>query len=379
MAQIAKRAIYEEHVVYNYNVRPKRKKTKKMRKKKNVFALMFALLILGLYGYFVCPYNFENYIRPIYFNRFLNRNLKTDIKIKPTLDYIYNSSILGSNLRVNKPENETLASLTTVYELSDTKAKLLELFKQYPRLSPSVYVWEYEKGAGLEINSDELYPSASIIKLPIACEFMRYLDRQSKVENPTTLNSEMEFTEFFRTEGSGILKTTHANRNYSLNSLAKIMITHSDNSATNMILYQIGGVLGFNRAMRNLGLKKISMNSWLADLEGTNKISAREISKVLYNIDNPKYINPKYKSVLKDYLVNTKNTHLLKEKLPSDAIVLHKTGDIGSMLGDSGIVYTNNGKKYIVTILVKRPRNDYGAKLLIQDASLLIYNDIIKL
>ena len=57
-------------------------------------------------------------------------------------------------------------------------------------------------------------------------------------------------------------------------------------------------------------------------------------------------------------------------------MVLHKTGDVGTMLGDSGIVYTTNGKKYIVTILVKRPFNHYGAKTLIQDASLIIYDDI---
>ena len=57
-------------------------------------------------------------------------------------------------------------------------------------------------------------------------------------------------------------------------------------------------------------------------------------------------------------------------------MILHKTGDIGTMLGDSGIVYTDNGKKYIITILAKRPFNDYSARNLIQDASLIIYNDV---
>ena len=60
------------------------------------------------------------------------------------------------------------------------------------------------------------------------------------------------------------------------------MIANSDNSATNMLLYEIGGMDGFNRAMRNLGLKATSIHEWLPDLEGTNKITAREISKILY-------------------------------------------------------------------------------------------------
>ena len=146
-----------------------------------------------------------------------------------------------------------------------------------------------------------------------------------------------------------------------------------------MLLNEIGGKDNFNRSMRNIGLKVTNMDDWLPDLDGNNKITAREISTILYNIDNPNYINPKYKNILKEYLGNTKNIHLIKEKLPQDVIVLHKTGDIGTMLGDSGIVYTNNGKKYIVTILVKRPHNDYAAKLLIQEASLLIYDTISSL
>ena len=184
------------------------------------------------------------------------------------------------------------------------------------------------------------------------------------------------FDELFRTSGSGKLQYSQAGVDYSLNHLAHIMITQSDNSATNMILYEIGGIQGFNRAMRNIGLKVTSMGEWLPDLNGYNKITAREISEVLYNLDNPNYIDVKYKPVLKEYLGNVKNTHLIKEKLPPQTIVLHKTGDIGTMLGDAGIVYCENGKKYLVTILVKRPHNAHSARTLIQNASLIIYNDI---
>ena len=243
-------------------------------------------------------------------------------------------------------------------------------------MQPSVFVWEYSTGAGLEINSDEVYPSASIIKVPIAFELMRLVERTADAQKPIELTDKRAFSEEFRTLGSGNLQYTKAGNIYSLDHLANIMIADSDNSATNMLLYEIGGVDGFNRAMRNLGLKVTSMGGWLPDIEGYNKTTAREMSTLLYNIDNPNYINIKQKNVLKEYLGNTRNIHLLKEKLPQSAMVLHKTGNIGTMLGDSGIVYTDNGKKYIVTILVKRPFNDYSAKTLIQDASLLIYNNV---
>ena len=385
--KVYKSAHYEyNHSYYDYIQEPiyiKNKRNKKrkgfLKSVKRFFALMFALLLLGCYGVFVCPYNFKHYFEVLFLNRFLNRNLtlKTDSFVSPLSEYIYNSFFMG-DYQLTPITNKTkeVTDIQIVSELKDTKIKLLELFKKYPKLTPSVFVWEYSTGSGLEINADELYPSASIIKIPIAFELIRLIDETSKTINPVTLSDKRVFTDEFRTLGSGDLQYTKSDVAYSLDYLANIMIANSDNSATNMILYEIGGLDSFNRSMRNLGLKKVSMGEWLPDLDGKNKISAKEISKILYNIDNPNYINPKYKSILKEYLGNTKNIHLIKEKLPKDVMVLHKTGDIASMLGDSGIVYTNNGRKYIVTILTKRPANDYSAKILIQDASLLIYNDI---
>ena len=322
---------------------------------------------------------YEKYLCPLFLNRVYNKHLDFDISpyVFPTRAYFKNSFLIDKNLLVSKVnKSKEISDIQVVSELTDTKNKLITLFQKYPRLKPSVFVWEYSTGAGLEINSDEVYPSASIIKIPIVFELMRLIDSSKDTKHPIELTDKRAFSEEFRTLGSGNLQYTKAGNIYSLDHLANIMIADSDNSATNMLLYEIGGVDGFNRAMRNLGLKVTSMHEWLPDLNGENKITAREISKILYNIDNPNYINVKYKNILKEYLGNTKNIHLLNEKLPKDVMILHKTGDIASMLGDTGIVYTNNGKKYIVTILVKRPDNDWSAKSLIQDASLLIYNDI---
>lgn len=361
----------------------KRKRITSKKKKKNVFkrlvAIFFALMFLSAYGYFICTFNFKNYFEPLYLNRILNHkiNLETKHFAFPTNDYLHNSYFINERLLVPRAEKtKEISDIQIISEMTNTKNKLLELAKNYPKIEPSIFVWEYSTGSGLEINSDKTYPSASIIKVPIAFELIRLVDRTSDSINPINLTDKRVFNDEYRTLGSGDLQYTKSDVMYSLDHLANIMIANSDNSATNMLLYEIGGLDGFNREMRNLGLSATHMEEWLPDLDGNNKITAREISKILYNIDNPNYIDPKYKNILKEYLGNTKNTHLIKEKLPKDVMVLHKTGDVGTMLGDSGIVYTDNGRKYIVTILAKRPHNDYGAKLFIQEASLLIYNDI---
>ena len=382
---LKKQTFYKEdkscaYLPYEIKANQIRKQIKKTKKsKRNLLTILFALGLLSAYSYYIATYNFQNYFEPLVLNRILNSKLQLNIDnlIFPTKDYLYNSFFMDEyQLTPYIDKTKEITDIKIISEMTDTKNKLLELAKKYPKLQPSVFVWEYSTGSGLEINSDEIFPSASIIKIPIAFELIRLVDRTQDTKNPINLTDKRKFDEEYRTLGSGDLQYTKGGVNYSLDHLANIMIANSDNSATNMLLYEIGGIDGFNRSMRNLGLKTTRIQEWLQDLEGRNKITAREISKILYNIDNPKYINPKYKNILKEYLGNTKNIHLIKEKLPPDTMVLHKTGDIGTMLGDSGIVYANNGKKYIVTILAKRPHNDYSAKLFIQDASLLIFNDI---
>lgn len=382
---LKKQTFYKEekfyaNLPYEIKALPKRKRVKKSKKtKRNFFTAVLALSLLGAYGYYVCSYNYRNYFEPLVLNRIMNSKLNLDVDnlVFPTKNYLYNSFFMDKyQLTPYVDKTKEITDIKIISEMTDTKNKLLELAKNYPKIKPSIFVWEYSTGSGLEINSDETFSSASIIKIPIAFELMRLVDRTQDAKKPINLTDKRRFDEEYRTLGSGDLQYTKDGVFYSLDHLANIMIANSDNSATNMLLYEIGGMDGFNRSMRNLGLKTTRIQEWLPDLEGRNKITAREISKLLYNIDNPNYINPKYKNILKEYLGNTKNVHLIKEKLPSDAMVLHKTGDIGEMLGDSGIVYTDNGKKYIVTILAKRPHNDYGAKMFIQDASLLIFNDI---
>ena len=71
---------------------------------------------------------------------------------------------------------------------------------------------------------------------------------------------------------------------------------------------------------------------------------------------------------------NVKNTSLIKAGLPDNVPFIHKTGDIGTMLGDAGIVYLPSGQRYVVVILALRPHNHINGRLYIQEASKIIYN-----
>jgi beta-lactamase class A len=65
---------------------------------------------------------------------------------------------------------------------------------------------------------------------------------------------------------------------------------------------------------------------------------------------------------------------LLPRGIAEDARIIHKTGDIGSAVGDAGIVDMPNGQRYAIAVMVTRPHNDQRANELIRQISRTTYD-----
>lgn len=243
---------------------------------------------------------------------------------------------------------------------------------QYPMIKPAIYVWEYENGKFVDINGDSLYSAASIIKLPVLIRLFKSIEAKQM-----TIYDDMILTNYYQSPGSGNLQYAQTGRKYSLDQLAKTMIQDSDNTSTNMIMAKLGGMDDINAGLRDWGISKTYVRTWLPDLTGTNKTTAKDMAKLLYNLDNPGFLNINSREYIIDYMSHVKNNRLIAAGLGDGALFVHKTGDIGTMLGDAGIVYAQNGKKYIVVILANRPHNAPQGKDFIVKASSLIYKAIV--
>ena len=323
----------------------------------------------------VLPYGFNKVTRNM-FNPTPYKNVKTDYQqlLFPTSNYLSNHWYMGirslEGARVKKTE---MTALTEGNELSGLENQLKGLASAYPSIHPSVYVWDYQTGNYVDINADEIFATASIIKVPVLVQLFRSIEK-GQIE----LFDEMPLTEYYRTEGSGSLQFKAQNSKYSIDTLARVMITESDNSATNMLMAQMGSMTDVNSAVRRWGLKHTYVKTWLPDLQGTNHSTARDMATILYNIDNPNFLSTSSREKIFDYMGHVHNNRLIAAGLPAGAEFLHKTGDIGTMLGDAGIVYAPNGKRYIVVIFAKRPHNSPLGKEFIVKASETIYNYMVK-
>lgn len=350
-------------------------KRTKIKKRFNPALALIRLCTALLLGGVILPQSFSLFTKSIILNPVLYRNIKTDYSqiLSPTLNYLNNDYLEDMPLRTPVQTKKTQMQLLFEGErMTLLETRLQQLNEKYKLIHPSIYVWEYENGKFANINADELFPTASIIKIPVLIEMFRAIeDGQFKLYDKMTMG------EHYRTSGSGSLQYKAENSTFSMDYLARHMIEESDNTSTNMIMSKIGGKHSVNRALKNWGLEKTYIQNWLPDLGGENVSTAREMSTILYNINNETLLNINSRENIIDYMSHVKNNRLIAAGLPNNAQFIHKTGDIGKMLGDAGIVYAPNGQRYIITIFAKRPYNHHQGKDFIAEASKIIYDYIV--
>lgn len=355
-------------------VRIRRKVDTKKIQRNYLIHRIVSVAAVSLLGLTILPAGF-NKVTKMMFNPTPYKEVRADYHklLFPTSDYISNHWFMGQrSLESPETKKPQMTSLVEGSRLSGLESQLNNLSAMYPSIHPSIYVWDYETGNYADINADEIFPTASIIKLPVLVELFRSIEK-----NQLTIYDEMPLTEYYRTEGSGSLQFKAENSKYSIDTLARMMITESDNSATNMLMARLGSMTDINSAIREWGLKHTYVQTWLPDLGGTNRSTARDMAEILYNIDNPQFLSTSSREKIFDYMGHVHNNRLIAAGLPAGATFLHKTGDIGKMLGDAGIVFAPNGKKYIVVIFAHRPHNSPLGKDFIVKASEIIYNNMV--
>jgi beta-lactamase class A len=110
------------------------------------------------------------------------------------------------------------------------------------------YIKDLASGAEVAHNADTPFPMASVVKVPILYELYRQVEAGS-----VDLNKRILFAAHHLVPGSGILQDLDFGLAPTLKDLATLMITVSDNAATDLVIEQIGRAQ-VETAMQALGL-----------------------------------------------------------------------------------------------------------------------------
>ncbi|GAB4134809.1 MAG: serine hydrolase [Cyanobacteria bacterium J069] len=235
-------------------------------------------------------------------------------------------------------------------------------------LVSGVFVVDLDTGDYVDLNGSLAFPAASTIKTPILVAFLQDVDRQR-----VRLDESLTLQAGDLTGGSGEIQFMELGSQFSALDIATKMITISDNTATNMVIHKLGGLAALNGRFRDWGMSHTVLNNLLADLEGTNTTSARDLSLLLTAVSQGDLLSLRSRDRLIDIMRSTVNNNLLAATLGPDAKIAHKTGNIDSLSADTGIVDMPNGKRYVITALVQRAGDSRRAAELIQQISQATY------
>jgi beta-lactamase class A len=238
-------------------------------------------------------------------------------------------------------------------QLTWLKDRLSSIRKTYPSLSTGLLFVDLETGDYVDFNSDKVYPTASVIKLPILIAFLQDVDA-----GKINLNEIWTMTNDVIVGGSGEFQDLPVNTKFTAQNVIDKMITISDNTATNMVIKRMGGINYVNQRFAQLGLPNTRLREWLPDLGGTNTTTLKELAQILAMLDRQSVLSRNSQANALDILRRVKNRKLLAAGLGAGATIAHKTGYIGTMLGDAGIIEMPNGKRYIGAVIVESDRED---------------------
>lgn len=266
-------------------------------------------------------------------------------------------------------KNGSLAGVstdTTTVQLPAPRAQILaelnQLLQDYRFLfggvpgQKSLYITPTD-GIETILENDSLQRSASTIKLFILAAAQAKAERgELDLNKLYTINAGEIVTD------SGNLAAA-AGHTYALRDIANFMIRTSDNTATNIMIKNIGGIGAVNDEIRRLGYNKTVLNRYMYDIAAINAgvdnyISAQESGDLIKNIYNKVAVSPSADQTMLSYLANNYHTNWFPSQLKGLAQTYDKPGAHASGVENDVAVIAKNGRAYVVSLLTQANGGD---------------------
>ena len=206
-----------------------------------------------------------------------------------------------------------------------------------------------ESGRTWRHHEHQVLPSASLIKLPILAAFwetirLGQLDPAERVRVPYQA----------RVEGTGVLKALAPNLEPTWSDLATLMITVSDNVATNLIIDRLG-FEAIQAWIDGAGLRDTRLERRMLDRnamsEGkSNVTSAADIEALLFAVATGTCGSAYGSRQMRRALDAQQIQDRLARRVPSTVRVINKTGNFADVTHDAGIMMWPGGTLVVAVL-----------------------------
>jgi beta-lactamase class A len=260
-----------------------------------------------------------------------------------------------------------------------------------------VAAMDLRTGETIRFNADSLFPTASVIKLPVLVElYCRFHDRTLSPEAPVALYDSL------KKPGSGVLQFLSGGQTLKLVDIATLMIVLSDNTATNYVIDTFAPghdakLEAVNSRAASLGLRQTKLLNKLYSFAtkkkteearrfGVGVSSPDDMALLLGKIARGTIMSRSLCDSMIAVLRNQNDVTQAQRYLPfmedSTLWVGNKTGSVDQVKNDVGIVSSSAGE-YVYAIFCSDSRDigeqtDNKATLAVASVSLLLYNHFLK-
>jgi beta-lactamase class A len=233
-------------------------------------------------------------------------------------------------------------------------------------------------GRELALNADQVFPTASTIKLAILLELYKQeqqgrggKSRTARLDDPYVFDPKdlVGDSQIMAGLSPGLTRVTNRD-------LAQFTIAVSDNSASNVLQDRVG-MDNVNATLRALGLQHTQLRRKMMDVAAArrgdeNVATPRELARLLSAIYRGKALEPDLTAALLVQLSTRKEKSTIPLLLPDDVRVANKPGSLEGVRSDAAIVYAP-GRPFAISVMTAYARDERAAEQVISDIALLAY------
>ncbi|WP_119068400.1 serine hydrolase [Rubrobacter indicoceani] len=235
--------------------------------------------------------------------------------------------------------------------------------EEYPGVA-GFYVMDPKDGSGYGVRPDEEFFSASTIKIAVMAAVYR------KIES-----GELEYSDMLTTTegdwaaGAGWLRWNTPGADTTVEDALWLMMTESDNVATNVLLRTVGGPEYVNSVSRDLGAENTNLfwklsSERAAVPELDNRTTPRDMATMLAAIYSGDGLNDFSRNEMIDLMRQNSLEYWLEGGIPGGVTAANKGGWQDGIYNDAGIV-ERDGSPYVLAIYTMNgPELEVGSPVL---------------
>lgn len=222
-------------------------------------------------------------------------------------------------------------------------------------------------------NEEKIFPSASLIKIPIMIEA---LNKADSLEIP--LLTKIKINDSDKVDYSVITEQNLNEINFL--ELITCMIISSDNTAAN-VLIDLLGIDNINNRINNLSMKDTKLERKMMDFQAikngkNNFTTLKDMFNIMEGLYKGDIINNEISKKALDIMKNQRDNSMLKRYIMESVSVANKTGELDNLNHDVGIFYTK-AADYFVGVFVNNAINNEEASKTIGSISKKVYDYFI--